>query len=352
MLVNAAEFEVAVPQDKLKEALALVERMLRSEIARVDLLRTLTGKLVSFTIAMPAVRVWTRSLFAAVARARPGDEFVALDEDAREELLFWKARMPSLNGSPIAAPQFQMVAHADAGSSGWGFWVSDHSACGWLPRDILGTSSTLRELVAVAMGLKALQSVLAGQKLLLQLDSFAAVRNLVKGGGPVPALSDWVKRIWKFCDEQKIRLTAVWIPREQNVRADALSKVADQCWRLSPSGIRRALHAFGAVCGDLHEPIAKPVLLNPTVGMVGTVLREAMKLKRKIVMVCPMWPSQNWWPIVSEMASKIEKVPMADFQEVPSALVVPNWQFVYAVLDFTVWKTPLNESVPQGSKPL
>jgi hypothetical protein len=193
LLVNSQKFEVRVSAEKMQNltdlSASLLETAKLNRPVPIDTLRSLTGKLLSVSLAIPAVKVWTRALFSCIARAGPCDELVHLDRDARAELTFWTERITALNGCPIAAPGHQLVAHADAGSTGWGFWLNELDAFGVLPKEFIGESSTARELVAVILGFERLKSRLRGQRVLLQMDSFAAVRNIVKGGGPVSRLS-------------------------------------------------------------------------------------------------------------------------------------------------------------------
>ena len=47
------------------------------------------------------------------------------------------------------------------------------------------------------------------------MDSMCAVRNLVKGGGPVTDLVDVIKRIWLTCRASDIHLLPVWRRRSE-----------------------------------------------------------------------------------------------------------------------------------------
>ena len=67
----------------------------------------------------------------------------------------------------------------------------------------------------------------------LCLDSFAATRNLEKGGGPVPALCEITKRIWEECETAGLTMYPEWVPREENTYADQLSKAWENWYRLS-----------------------------------------------------------------------------------------------------------------------
>lgn len=64
-----------------------------------------------------------------------------------------------------------------------------------LPDELIGTSSTQRELHAALQVVSRWGAGATGRAVRLCMDSFAATRNLIKGGGPVPALCDTTKQI-------------------------------------------------------------------------------------------------------------------------------------------------------------
>ena len=98
-------------------------------------------------------------------------------------------------------------------------------AAGFLPWELLGASSTARELAAVECGIRAHAERLKGKKACVFMDSTAACRNLIKGGGGKQDLTNQCKNIWALCQELKADVQFAWLPREENKEADALSRL-------------------------------------------------------------------------------------------------------------------------------
>lgn len=98
--------------------------------------------------------------------------------------------------------------------------MGEHQARGDLPVDAIGLSSTRRELVGLRLAAVALEKVLAGRRVKVVMDSFPAVRNLINGGGAKQDLSAF----WHWRTRTRTECEFVWIQREQNTRADELSK--------------------------------------------------------------------------------------------------------------------------------
>ncbi len=72
---------------------------------------------------------------------------------------------------------------------------------GELPLDVLGPSSTRRELRGLRLLGASMMHALRDRRVTFFLDSFTAVRNLIKGGGPKPDLCDEVRQWWQFCQQ-------------------------------------------------------------------------------------------------------------------------------------------------------
>ena len=89
---------------------------------------------------------------------------------------------------------------------------------------MLGRSSTLRELVGLRCVCEQAVHLLQGRRVTFYMDSFAAIRNLVKQGGSKPFLSTVVRECWHFCSQNSILPRYTWLPREENTLADMASK--------------------------------------------------------------------------------------------------------------------------------
>jgi len=116
--------------------------------------------------------------------------------------------------------------NADAGEMGYGGVMDGKTVSGDLPVDIIGCSSTRRELVALRLAAADMVERLKGRQVTIKMDSIPAVRNLIKGGGNKPDLSWEVKQWYLFCEEHKMECEYEWVPREQNEAADTASKQA------------------------------------------------------------------------------------------------------------------------------
>src|SRR6185312_3602819 len=164
-------------------------------------------------------------------------ETLTLSHFARYELEFWIANLRSVNGAPIRDPVHSVWLKVDAGEHGFGAHTELREIHEPMPVELIKTSSTKRELYALIRSASQFANELRGRHVLVMLDSFAAILNLIRGGGPVAELSMMMKQWTEWCLAHSVTCTYKWIRLEENNTADRLSKVLDRQWQLTmPAG--------------------------------------------------------------------------------------------------------------------
>jgi hypothetical protein len=124
----------------------------------------------------------------------------------------------------------------DASDVGYGAHrgVEGSEISGNLPEEMLGRSSTAREIKGVMMAAERMAAALDGQRVRICMDSYLAIRNFINGGGPKEDLNALVKEWWIWCKARRVTPLYKWIPREDNTLADELSKQAALTHALKP----------------------------------------------------------------------------------------------------------------------
>jgi len=157
----------------------------------------------------------TRSLYKEISEAGR-NETMRIGREVREELTFWDEQLQRHNGAPISHPLHELIMRVGASESGWeptwgktrGWFIADRRH-----RDVVNQKGNNQ-----------------GTQVKFEMDSFTAVRNLWKGGGPKADLNAEVRRWWMWCQENMVQATFAWIRREENTLADQLSKSLDRRW--------------------------------------------------------------------------------------------------------------------------
>lgn len=142
--------------------------------------------------------------------------------------LLWAMRLGKQNGLPIqdTGSEVHVQMNTDASDVGYGAHtdVPGSEIAGELPPEVLGSSSTAREIMGVILAAERLEPQLKGRRVRICMDSLPAICNFINGGGPVEQLNLLVQRWWMWCHQRKVTPLYHWIRRELNTVADTLSK--------------------------------------------------------------------------------------------------------------------------------
>ena len=322
-VVDLVGRKFVVPKEKREATLTLLnEHRLAARAGEVEVkpLQRLMGQVISMTLAIPSVKVWCRELFSQVSRATDQHTLrMVLSEKALEELMELSVLLTFSEGSPFIHPASDIEVWVDSGEAGWGAHTSTGvQARDWFDSFWIGKSSTARELKGLLMAIKAMSTHLKGKVVKLNMDSMCAVRNIIKGGGPVSELRELIKELWHLCKSLTIQLVPNWLRRcEQGmVVADRLSKTATS-WELT--------QAFRTAT---EEKLGMDVIF-PDVADAKATLMRAIATGWRGALVLPVWRSQPWWPMVMD-TTKLHEVVDNAVAIVPNLFGMPRWDFVVA----------------------
>ena len=169
--------------------------------------------------------------------------------------------------------------------------------------------------------METLGPAIAGKTIRLNMDSMCSVRNIMKGGGPVPLLCYLVKELWQLCRSLSIQLLPRWQRRNVTMmqRADDLSKVGTE-WRVRES-FRHATEA------EHQLPMLMPDLARAEPAITAVIRRE-----ESLTLILPRWEGKSWWQLVLSHAVVVD-LPASEMPQVvePNIHGFPRWDFVVAV---------------------
>jgi hypothetical protein len=109
---------------------------------------------------------------------------------------------------------------------------------------------------------------------------------------------------FEFCTTHNIEPYYEWVPREDNTRADKLSKRVPIAWSLTPAALRTLESTFPP------NPLT-PVVL-PDLNQYANVLRTAREDKATLILVHPVWPAMAWWHYISSACTRHVDLPLAN----------------------------------------
>jgi hypothetical protein len=229
-----------VPPHKIHRLLdAINEVPLHGRVA-VRAIARIVGQIIAMSLALgPITRLRSRALYTFINQRWSWFDSIPLPADAREELEFWRSCIAHFNGNPIwFSPGCTRVVYTDASGTGYGGYAvelgNDVSSGLWSPEEAI-LSSTWRELKAVFNVLSAFSTKLQGHRVKWFTDNQGVV-SIITNGSKKPHLQDGALSIFEVCMQFSIKLEMVWTPRNDNERADFISRIVDyDDWKLDTS---------------------------------------------------------------------------------------------------------------------
>ena len=197
-----------------------------------------------------------------------------------------------------------------------------------LPEELIGSSSTERELFSVLNALESFKNSIKGSKIVYITDS-QSCESICRKGSSKMNLHTYAEKIQKFCLANKIDFAIAWVNRTQNQEADFMSKIVDSDgWSIKCEFFDRikkltslvfTLDAFASnenrKCDRFYSRFMCPNSLGvnallfswqteivwacPPPVMATKVLWKFYNDKCKGVIVFPDWHSSCIWPVLN-----------------------------------------------------
>ena len=325
-------------QDKVRQTLLLCKRLYDSRTTSVKHLEKLVGTLVSLTPAVSWAPLHYRKLQGSVVLARryswPTNTQLKLSPLQLGELRWWlspRGFRANLS-SPIRPPAPTVSLWTDANPQMGGALNDRGQFCQtqW-EGDNVDLHINIKETLAATMGIKFLTK--EGDSVLLHVDNSACASSVRKMGTTTSlALNDAAVTLWNNARARGIKwITPTWLPTEENVSADFLSRhwidsfdyrLTDEAWLLLQEKLYRpTMDVFASADTFLFKPYLSwykddaaagrdaflfpwpdRALLHPPTPLIQKVLNRVREEGNTAILIAPRWKTSLWWPILLSMA--------------------------------------------------
>ena len=247
------------------------------------------------------------------------------------DLKWWINNVPFAT-KLIMRPNPLYFIKSDASKLGWGAVMASQSIGGrWTAAESLMHINYL-ELLASYFALKAFGITLTHCHIQLQLDNTTAVAYVNHMGGMQSSdLNDLTIKLWQWCIEHSIWISAVHIAGTSNTVADTRSRVFhdNHEYMLNRSSFKTILDRFPNLNIDLfatrlNHQLEQYVSWKPDPGcmavdafsinwhsshfyafppfsLIGRCLQKICVDQASGVMIVPLWPTQTWFPSLLQM---------------------------------------------------
>ena len=337
LIWDSIEYTISVPLEKIVSIQKKCRKALSSRVS-VRFLSSILGSIEYVRWGFPFAAIYYRLLQRFVndclARGLYYSSRVTVPNYAKKDLKWWANSGSSLPPRSLAPFSPDLTVTTDASKIGWGGWTCDNrETCGpWSPDEKLLHSNIL-ELQTILFLFQCFFKRTYDCSIAIKTDNSTAVAYINhQGGTACDTLCDLSLELWKFCMKRGIMIKAFHLKGNKNLRADFLSRhspsdhsyyllqeIFDEIKRFLPfklvidvfaSRLNTKLPSFISRYADPYSncidafsiPWKDNIYIFPPIPVLHNVLSKFIADNvGHGLLVCPLWPSQPWFPTVLDL---------------------------------------------------
>ena len=337
MMWDADSNTLSINDRRVQKIKAFASNLIEVSHCTARTLASLVGQIISLAPVMSdATSLFSRFSQMAIASSPSYDSLVILDTNIKAELKFWLENVDRLNSRSckVEKPPIAINLSGDASATGCGSFIegTDLVAARLFDPDERSAHSTWRELENVHFSLKSFVNHIKGRTVRFCVDNQSSV-SIVAKGSMKKSCHQFAIEIFNFCHLNSINLTLQWVPREENKKADEISRLPEildtDDWgitcefftvlnkRWGPFTVDCFANSYNAKCNKFYSLFLVPgsagmdsfsqnwagefCLLVPPVAVIGRCLEHLVRCRARGVLVVPLWQSAYFWPLLSEV---------------------------------------------------
>ena len=319
--------QLARPSRERVNTIIGAARSLRdSQVASARRWLQFLGYLASLVDVLPDCRLHMRPLQLHLLRAYlpntdPLSKPISVTDDVRPHISRWMRRPFLTQGKHLKTPQPSITVTTDASLQGWRAVGTGRMVSGnWSHLHRIPHINQL-EFLAVMLACKHFQTALAGRSIMIQTDNVTVASYINRQGGThsVP-LNRLAAQFWSWCRSLAILPTASYLPGQENLVADFLSRGRElpSEWMLHPEVFARVQALMGPLqvdlfasslnyqlplyCARSRDPRAWKVdafsfhwgnvrgYAFPPIALIPRILGKIREDEASILLIAPRWP--------------------------------------------------------------
>jgi hypothetical protein len=226
-----------------------------------------------------------------------------------------------------------IVLYSDASKHGWGGFnkTTGNKTGGLWSSAETELHINVLELKAAELTVKAFCKEHTNTHIHIFMDNTSSVAYLNNFGGRISELHEIARNLWLWCIERKLHISVAHVPGIENTNADELSRCKndDTEWSLRKSIFNKIFKLHPTMDTDLFASRLNKQLpqyvsrfpdhgaykidaftfpwenklyyMYPPFSLLPRVLQKIAQDAAEAVLVCPIWPTQPWWPSLVPM---------------------------------------------------
>ncbi|XP_063416029.1 uncharacterized protein LOC134697676 [Mytilus trossulus] len=300
---------------------------------KIRTLAKICGKVISLTPAIGNVtQIMTRATFAVINERDDWDQCMDINfnSDLIFEFMFWKNNVQLLMPVSLLPKANEVSIFSDASDVGAGGFIQNSTHVmykSWTNLEKV-KSSTWREVKAIELCLVSFAQLVCNSCVVVYTDNQNAV-SVIEKGSKILELQNLTLSIFNTCIVNCISINVKWIPREENEKADYLSRIVDiDDWGTSDEFFEFVDNLWGPHSIDRFANMENRKLLRfnslywnpgsesmdsftcnwheennwlvPPVALAAKVINHLVKCRAVGTLIVPKWSSSPFWPLLFE----------------------------------------------------
>ena len=339
--LDSVKMELSLPRDKVDKIVNVCKSLRSQHTATVREAARVIGKLVVTSRAVLPAPLHYRNLQmtqikALVENGHNYDSNLTVTDQCKEELSWWIQNVTVWNGKSMISPNTEntLEIETDASNIGLGVTCGGVVTQGQFLQEKMKRHINEKELLAAYFTVKAYTRDRTVNHLHIKSDNTMSVAEINQMGSTTSeSLMQITAKLWKYCLEKNMLITAEHLKVILNTTADELSRVFRDSsnWELGPKIFKQISIIWGLIHLDLFadrtnhqvnqyvswrpDPLAMATdALSvkwgnhaayefPPFCLIGRCLSKIAKDECGLIMITPLWQTATWWPLALQMST-------------------------------------------------
>ena len=256
-VINSKDMMFRITTTRMKEVKEKCRQSLRKNLITLRELAHLVGVLTATQLAIMPAPLHYRALQAQKNEGvllHSYDTIVTLNTQSREDLHWWVEHLSKVNGRKIHLTPPSVVIESDASNTGWGAYCRGVRTRGQWSQEEMLLHINCKEMLAAFLALQTFVRDMKEVHVRIKVDNTTTMYYINHMGGThSPQLMKLTHKIWTWCLDRKLHLSAEHLPGKLNVIADQESRMQGDSseWKLSHVVFQQLMMELGPCSVDL-----------------------------------------------------------------------------------------------------
>lgn len=260
-IVDSVDKCFRVTETKKHKFMILREECLSKKVVSVLNLQKLVGRCISFMLAVPAAKLYTRCMNYAISNGIRAQAGVQMNKELTEEISHWRFLDEWMGKLEWKKEKHLSVnIYTDASTYKWGGFLkineTEYMVGDSWTDELLSLPIVVLEAKALANVLKAVKEVIKGHRVDANVDNQALIGAWNNEGSRSPLLNSVLKEIFQLTLELDIVLNLSFVPSKSNLADEPSRKINKSDATLTREVWVTIQEYFGEVSGHTLDLMA------------------------------------------------------------------------------------------------